>query len=89
MKGTVGDDNNEVEFCLEGLNNCICGSRRRDIDDRRIGSGSLFGLETTLEDGEAEMGGSCLFGIDSSHHLGAVVKGLLGLEGALSERRFT
>lgn len=35
------------------------------------------------------MGGSCLFGVDSSDHLGAVVECLLGLESSLSGQRST
>ncbi len=32
------------------------------------------------------MGGSCLFRIDTSHHLGVIVESLLGLESSLDER---
>lgn len=31
------------------------------------------------------MSASCLFGVDTADHLGVIIEGLLGLEGALGE----
>ena len=49
-----------------------------------MAAGLLFDLHAVFEDGEAEVGLACFLGVDSSHHLGVVVEGLLGLEGSLS-----
>jgi hypothetical protein len=45
--------------------------------------GVLFGFLAVLEDGQAEVSRTGFLGIYTTNHLSPVLKGLLGLEGAL------
>lgn len=48
-----------------------------------MAAGLLLGLLAVFEDWKSEVSGACFLGVDSSDHLGVVLEGLLGLEGAL------
>ena len=83
LGNTISDNHTEFELGLEGFEDCCGCSGGRDIDDRSIAVGGLLSLETGCEDIKSEMFGSCFLGVDSSNHLGLVIKCLLGLEAAL------
>lgn len=80
---TLSDTHDERELGLDGLLDRGGGKRRGHEDGGGVAAGVLHGLGDGAEDGETEMGLAGLLGVGSSDDLGAVVDGLLGVEGSL------
>lgn len=80
---TLSDTDNEGELGRDSLLDRGGGKRRGDEDGGGVASGLLHGLGNGAEDGEVEMGLASLLGVGTTDDLGAVVDGLLGVEGTL------
>jgi hypothetical protein len=85
LRDAIGDHHHQFDFGFDGLHDGVGGAQRRHVDDAGVALGVLLGLLAVLEDGEPEVCRAGLLGGDAAHHLGAVLEGLLGLEGALSQ----
>lgn len=83
LGNTLGDAHGEGDLGLDGLQDGLGGMGRGHVDHRGVGSGLLHGIPDGVEHGEPEVLGSGLSGGDSSDHVGAVLDGLLGVEGSL------
>ena len=68
---------------LNSLEDSIGGKRRRDVDDTGLSAGLLLALGDGAEDGQTEVSGAGLTGVDATDDLRAVGDGLLGVESAL------
>lgn len=80
---TLSDTDHKGQLGLNGLLDRGGSKRRGNEDGGGVASGLLHGLGDGAEDGETEMGLAGLLGVGSSNDLGAVVNGLLGVEGSL------
>jgi hypothetical protein len=80
---SFSDTHDEVHFGLNSLKDGVGGEGRRHVQHGRVGSGGLLGFGGILEDGESEVLGASLLGVDSADHVGAVRDCLLGVEGSL------
>lgn len=80
LRDSLGDGDDESDLSLNGLEDSISGSGRRNVDDGSVGLGVLDGVLDGSENGETEMGGSSLLGVDTSNHLGSVVESSLRVE---------
>lgn len=83
LGNTLSDTDNERDLGLNGLLDTLCGDGRRD-EDGGSGSASLLdGIGDGCEDGLAQVCLSGLLGVGATDDLGAVLNGLLGVEGSL------
>lgn len=79
------DAHSKRNFGFDGLHDGSSGERRWNVDDGSVGISFLHGIGDGPEDGEPEVLGSGLLGVDTPNHVGAVFDGLLGVEsGSLS-----
>eukprot|EP00050_Salpingoeca_kvevrii_P006215 m.288062 g.288062 ORF g.288062 m.288062 type:complete len:325 (+) comp11893_c0_seq1:162-1136(+) len=83
LGNALGDADGKGNFSLDGLHNGGTSKLGRDVDDSGIGVGLLHSLLHRGKDGQAEVLGAGLGGGDAADHVGAVLNGLLAVEGAL------
>src|SRR5262249_50032586 len=73
----------EFDAGIDGFHDRVSGERRGDEDDRGGGARGLDGLFDGIGGGESEGLSGAFAGGDAADHGGAVVEGLLSVEGAL------
>jgi hypothetical protein len=83
LGNTLSDTDNEANLGLNGLLDTLCGNRGRDEDGRSGSTSLLDSVGDSCEDRLAQMCLSGLLGVGTTDDLGAVLNGLLGVEGTL------
>ena len=77
------DADNEVHLGLNGFQNGVSSEGGRNVDDGSFGISSGLGIADGAKDGESEVLGASLAGVDSTNDLGAVGQRLLSVESSL------
>lgn len=80
LRDALGNGNDEGNLCLDGLDDGISSSGRRDVDDGSVRVRLLDGVANAAKDGESKVSLASLLGRDASYELGAVGEGLLAVE---------
>lgn len=83
LRDTLGDADNEGDLGSNGLLNTGSGDRGRDEDGRGGGSSLLDSVGDGCEDGLAQVNLASLLGVGTTDDVGAILDGLLSVEGAL------
>jgi len=84
LRDTLSNAYYQTDLGGNGLLNTLSSKRRRDEDGRGIGASLLHGIADRGEDGLAQVLGAGFLGVGAADNVGAVVDGLLGVEGPLT-----
>ena len=84
LRDTLSNAYYQTDLGGNGLLNTLRSKRRRDKDGRGIGASLLHGIADGSEDRLAQVLGAGFLGVGAANDVGAVVDGLLGVEGTLT-----
>lgn len=83
LRNSLGDADHKTDLGLHGVEDGLGSERRGNVDHAGVAVGRALGIHHSLEHGESQMGRSSLRWGHTADHLGAVLEGLLGVEGSL------
>lgn len=87
LRYTFCNAHNQGDLCLNGLDDGLSGTGRRNIDDTGLRPGSFFRLPHCPEHRFAQMLRSSFLGRHTTNNFGSIIQSLLGVESSLLSRK--
>lgn len=69
---SLGNADNQIDLCLDGLQNGVSGEWGWHIDHGSLSSGLRFGIGDGSENGQTQMRAACFATVHSTNDLGAI-----------------
>lgn len=82
LRDTLGDGHDERDLGFDRLEDGRSATGRWNVNDRRVGFRITNGIPDGTPDGQSQVLGAGLFGVDTTDIVGTEFERLLGVEGA-------